>query len=193
MWALRGRELLRASFSLFSRGLPGMSQNVLARLRELEQPIVRRRRPAARRAHVRTDRTRTDLEPVLVAMATWGSRLPITSTGELSVDALILALKTTFDPHAAAGLRARYELRLGDDLFHAEIDDGRFQIARGAADDADATLATAAATLRALVFGGRTLTDAVRRGDAHVGGGRRLVARFARCFPRPTARPTPAS
>jgi hypothetical protein len=54
------------------------------------------------------------VEPAVLHLARWGSRTPLTSDAELSADALILALRTTFDPAAAGGLRARYELRLGE-------------------------------------------------------------------------------
>jgi DNA-binding HxlR family transcriptional regulator len=186
------RELLFGPkrFAELSRGLPGMSQNVLSqRLRELEQDrVVRRRRvgpPASTRVYELTERG-YGLEPVLIALSRWGSRIPTPSAAELSVDALVLALETTFDPRAAGDLRARFELRLGDDRFSAEVGDGRFQVARGGADQADATLETTVATLRALVFGGRSIADAFRSGELHLEGDRRAAVRFVGCFPRPT-------
>lgn len=187
-WALLVvRELLLGPkrFADLSRGLPTMSQNVLSqRLRELEQTgIVRRRRlgpPVGANAYELTE-LGAELEPVLLALGHWGSTTPITSDAELSVDALALALRTAFAPEAAGGLRARFELRLGDDILHAEIADGRFRIARGPDGSADAVLETDAATLRAVVFGGCAPTDAALRltGDAEA------ADRFLSCFPRP--------
>jgi DNA-binding HxlR family transcriptional regulator len=203
-WALLVvRELLLGPkrFTDLSRGLPGVSQNVLSqRLRELEQAgIVRRRRlgpPASLSAYELTGRGH-DLEPVLLGLARWGSRTPTTSTGELSVDALALALRTTFDPGAAGGLNARFDVRLGDDRLHAEIGDGLFHLARGTAEVAhgsadlpDAVIETDVATLRALVFGRRRLADTLRTGDLQVQGDRRAVARFVESFPLPTPAPT---
>jgi alkyl sulfatase BDS1-like metallo-beta-lactamase superfamily hydrolase len=107
------------------------------------------------------------------------------SSAQLSTDALILALKTTFDVRAASGLRARYELRLGDDHFIVEIAHGRFQVARGSTEHADVTFETDVATLRALVFARRSLAEAERSGDVRVRGDRRAAAHFTRCFPRP--------
>src|SRR3981081_3601576 len=103
-WALLViRELLFGPkrFADLSRGLPNMSQNVLSqRLRELEHAgIVRHYRlgpPASTRVDELTD-SGDQLEPVLLAMARWGSRQPLESAAELSVAALVLALKTTFD------------------------------------------------------------------------------------------------
>jgi len=198
------RELLHGPkrFSDLSRGLPGMSQNVLSqRLHDLaEAGIVRRRQlgpPASTGGYELTARG-ADLEPVLVALARWGSRVPAYSAGELSVDALVLALKTTFDPAVAGDLRARYGLRIGADRFRAEIADGRFGITRGTATEGevgtakvdtakvDAVLETDAGTLRALVFGGRPVADAVEDGDLRIAGDRAAAERFVTCFPRPT-------
>lgn len=110
----------------------------------------------------------------------------MTTKTELSVDALILALETTFDPRTASGLDARFELRLDDDRFRAEISNDAFQVARGVADRPDAILATDVAGLRGLVFGGREPADAVRAGDLVLNGDRGAATHFARCFPRPT-------
>jgi DNA-binding HxlR family transcriptional regulator len=192
-WALLVvRELLLGPkrFGALSSGLPGVSQNVLSqRLRELQDAgIVRRRTfgpPASSHGYELTERGR-ELEPVLLALARWGSRVAASSAAELSVDALMLALQTTFDPRGAGTLRAQLELRIGDDCFCAEIGSGRFAVSRGNAGQADAILTTGAATLRALVFGDGTIADAVGGGDLRIDGDQRVVARFIRCFPRPT-------
>lgn len=211
-WALLVvRELLHGPkrFSALSGALPGMSQNVLSqRLRELEDAgLVARRTfgpPASTRGYELTERG-YDLEPVLLALGRWGSRIPAESAAELSVDALILALQTTFDPAAAAGRQARVELRLGDDRFLAEIAAGEFTVARGPAGPVDATLVTDPGMLRAVVFGGLDLAAAEQaagpapgegerggqpdpggRGDRlRVEGDRQVAEWFARCFPRP--------
>lgn len=192
-WALLVvRELMFGPkrYSDLHRGLTGMSQNVLSqRLRELEQVAIVRRRtlgpPAAVRVYELTERG-VDLEPVLIALGRWGSRVPLdaSTTSELSVDALILALKTTFDPGIAGTLRASYQLRVGEDRFHAEIADRQFRVARGEIGDADATIATDAPTLASLVFAGQPLTDAVGAGQVVIDGNDHVVDEFLRCFPR---------
>jgi DNA-binding HxlR family transcriptional regulator len=192
-WALlvvRDLVLGPKRFTDLRRGLRGASQNVLShRLRELEQAgVVLRRRlgpPAGTWVYELTE-WGYDLEAVLLQLARWGSRAPMTSDGELGAEAFILALRTTFDPYAAGELRARYELRLGADRFHAEVSGGRIELARGRADRPDATLETDLATLRALVFGGRPLADAVRSGDLTLEGDQETVARFVALFPRPS-------
>src|SRR5579864_4778053 len=120
-WALLiVRELLLGPkrFTDLRAGLPGASPNVLSqRLQELEQAgIVRRRKlgpPAGVWVYELTD-WGLDLQPVVLALGRWGSRSPLIPAADLSVDALILALQTMFDSRAADGLRARYELRLGE-------------------------------------------------------------------------------
>jgi len=195
-WALLvARELLFGPkrFSDLSRGLPHLSQNVLSqRLRELEEAgVVARGRlgpPASIQVYELTERGRR-LEPVLLALSAWGSRLPLpASGGELSVDALMLALRSTFDPASAGDLAARVELRLGDDRFRVEVAGGELRLARGAfPTPPDATLTTGPATLRGLVFAGRKSADAVRKGDLRVEGDRKLAERLLRCFPRPAS------
>jgi len=191
-WALLVvRELLLGPkrFTDLRGGLPGASPNVLSqRLRELEQAgVVRRRKlgpPAGSRVYELTE-WGLDLEPVVLALGRWGSRSASMPPAELSVDALILALKTTFDPHAAGTLRARYELRLADDRFRVEVAEGRLELRRGAAERPDAAIGADAATLRGLVFGDLPLAEAVGSGKVTLEGDRSAVTRFLRLFSRP--------
>src|ERR687891_640279 len=56
---------------------------------------------------------------------------------ELEGAGVVLSFRTMFDPRAAEGLRAGYELRFGEDRFRAVVEDGRFEISRGAAERPD--------------------------------------------------------
>jgi DNA-binding HxlR family transcriptional regulator len=183
------RELLFGPkrFSDLVRGLPGMSQNVLSqRLRELSGAgVVERRRlgpPVSGQVYELTERGAA-LRPVVVELARWGSRLPTTSRADLSADALALALLTTFDGGDAED--TRITLRLGDDAFAASVSGGRLELVRGRAERPDAEVATDAAGLRTLTFGGRPLAAAVADGDATVIGDAERASRFLRRFPRP--------
>jgi DNA-binding HxlR family transcriptional regulator len=179
-WAiLIVRELLLGPkrFTDLRRGLPGASQSVLTqRLGELESSGVLRRRalepPASAMAYELTDRGR-ELEPVLLGLAGWGSRIPLTSAEELSVDALALAMRTTFDPVVAGDLRIRCELRLDGDRLGVAVAGGRIQVTRGALAQPDAVLEATAAEFRTMIFGSRS-----RRKDP--------LGRLLRSFPRPT-------
>lgn len=189
-WALLVvRELLLGPkrFRDLSRALPGISQNVLSqRLRELAAAgVVRRRQlgpPASTSVYELTEQG-ADLEEVVLALARWGSRRPVPAGGDLSADALVLALRTTFQD----GPDCHLELRLDDDTFTATIDSGKFSIRRGAADQPHAVLATDPRTLRSLVFLGAPLEEAERSGALSVTGDRGVAERFTHCFPRPGA------
>jgi DNA-binding HxlR family transcriptional regulator len=181
------RELLFGAkrFTDLVRGLPGMSQNVLSqRLRDLDEAgIVRTRRlgpPVSARVYELTERGAA-LEPVLLELGRWGSRTSLKSGAELSVDALMLALKTTFVP----GEDFDCELRFGDDVFHVVAVDGRLSLGRGAGDRPEVVAEMDAGTLRALVFGGRPVKAALADDALRLKGERAAFERFARCFPRP--------
>jgi DNA-binding HxlR family transcriptional regulator len=183
------RELLFGPkrFSDLVRGLPGMSQNVLSqRLRELAAAgLAQRRRlgpPVSGQVYELTDRGAA-LRPAVIELARWGSRVPTTSRADLSVDALALALLTTFDADDAEDVRIA--LVLGDDRFAAEVSGGRLEIRRGEQPDADAEIVTDAPGLRSVVFGGRELAEAVRAGAAEAHGDAERAAAFLRRFPRP--------
>jgi DNA-binding HxlR family transcriptional regulator len=193
-WALLVvRELLLGPkrFTDLRAGLPGTSQNVLAeRLRGLETAgVVRRRRlptPARIWVYELTD-WGLELEPVILALGRWGSRAASLPPGELSVDALMIALKTTFDAQAAANLRATFELRLGEERFRVQVANRRLELTRGNVEQPDATLHTDAATLRKLVFGDRQLDAALSVGDVTVSGDRPALSTLLKLFPRPAA------
>ena len=188
-WALLVvRELLLGPkrFSALHRGLGGVSQNVLAqRLRELEAAgVVRRRRlgpPAGSWAYELTERG-TELEPVLIALGRWGRNEPMTAEAELSVDALVLALKTTFDPDAAEELEASLDLQVDDDRLEVTVAGGRLSITRAVAKDPDASLRTDAPTLRELAVRKRRLDDAAAAGDVAIGGDRATAQRLLDAF-----------
>jgi DNA-binding HxlR family transcriptional regulator len=192
-WALLVvRELLLGPkrFTDLRAGLPNASPNVLAqRLRELEAAgVVRRRKlppPAASRVYELTD-WGLELEPVVIRLGRWGARSPsLPREAGLGTDSLILSFRTMFDPRAAEGIEAVYELRLGEDRFRAEVTDGRFEILRGSAYRPDATIASDSATLAALVYGGQPLAGALRSGDVEIEGDEAAVERFLTLFPLP--------
>jgi len=199
-WALLVvRELLLGPkrFTDLRTGIPDVSPDVLGRrLRELEHAgVVLRRKlapPAGSQVYELTD-WGYDLEPVVLALGRWGSRSPShPRDGQLGVDSLVLALKSEFDPVAAKRLRASYELRLGESHFHVEVADGQIEVARGPAAEPDATLTTDPATMAALLWNARPLTEAVRSGDVTIQGSRAAVTRFLGLFPLPEPAPAAA-
>ncbi len=198
-WALLVvRELLLGPkrFTDLRAGLPNASPNVLAqRLRELEGAgVVRRRKlppPAASRVYELTD-WGEELEPVIIGLGRWGARSPSRPRdAQLGVDSLILSLRTMFDAQAAEGLEASYELRLGEEIFRAEVEEGRMEVERGSVEKGapDAIIESEASTLAALVYEGRSLAEALGSGGIRIEGEGAAVARFLTLFalPEPAA------
>src|ERR1017187_10226355 len=126
-WALLVvRELIFGPkrFVQLRSGLRAVSPNVLSqRLRDLEDAGVVRRDvlgPPASPGRAR--------EPILLELGRWGSQEPVTASGELSVSALLLALKTVFDPAAAAD--ATFALRVDGDWYRVTVADQSIDITR---------------------------------------------------------------
>jgi DNA-binding HxlR family transcriptional regulator len=193
-WALLVvRELLLGPkrYTDLRRGLRGASPNVLSeRLRELERAgIVRRRKlppPAGSRVYELTD-WGLELEETVMSLGRWAARSPTPPSDApiVSADSIILALRARFDSRAAHGLRAGYELRLGEDRFRIEVADDELEVARGGADQPDATIDTDNDTLSAVLWEGRPLADAQRSGRMTIDGDKAAVERFVRLFPIP--------
>jgi DNA-binding HxlR family transcriptional regulator len=194
-WALLVvRELLLGPkrFTDLRSGLPNASPNVLAqRLRELERSdVIQRRRlapPAASTVYELTARGR-ELQPVIEALARWGSRATPLPRGDLSADALMIALQTTFQAESAKGWTGRFEIRVGADRFSAEVVRQGLSVQRGDPEAAEAViLCSDAAALRQVVFGGRSLSRARQAGELRIEGDARLAAKFLASFRRPVA------
>ena len=198
-WALLVvRELLLGPkrFTDLRAGLPNASPNVLAqRLRELEGAgVVRRRKlppPAASRVYELTE-WGEELEPIIIGLGRWGARSALRPReAGIGVDSIILSFRTMFDARAAEGLRASYELRFGEESFRAVVEDGRFEVERGGAEQPDAIIESDPGTLAALVYEGRPLEEALRSGEVRIEGDRSAVERFLGLFslPEPAAAP----
>lgn len=194
-WALlvvRDLILSPKRFTDLRRGLPRIPSNVLsARLKELEEAgIVRRRllpRPQTGVVYELTEFGR-ELEDVVLSLGLWGARSLAEPRPEDTVnpDSMMLALRATFRPEAARGLRASYELRLGEIVFHARVDKGSLEVAEGPLPDADLILETDLA-LRLLMSGELSPRDAVKSGKVRIVGKIDLLERFAEIFHIPSA------
>lgn len=169
-------------------GLPGIGTNLLAqRLRFLEeQNIVERRMlpaPASTEAYDLTERGRA-LEPVLVEMVRWGHGV----MGKPNPNEIhrahwsVLAMKAVFNAEEARGVRAEYEYRIDDTIFHARVDDGELRTSQGPALNPDFTLVTDTDTFVTLISGGITLQDAATSGRLRVDGDWTALERSSELF-----------
>jgi DNA-binding HxlR family transcriptional regulator len=193
-WALLlVRELLLGPkrYTDLRRGLPNASPNVISeRLRELERAgIVRRRTlppPAGSRIYELTD-WGLELEETVMSLGRWAARSPrpLADAPVASADSIVLALRARFEPRAAKGLRATYELRLGEDRFRIGVADGEITVARGDAEQPAATIESDPDTLDSVLWGTRSLADAQHSGGITIEGDKALVERFVRLFPTP--------
>jgi DNA-binding HxlR family transcriptional regulator len=199
-WALvLVSDLLRGPkrFSELQRGQPRIPSNVLsARLKELEDAgVVRRRvlpRPGSGVGYELTEYGR-ELEDVVLRLGRWGARSMSEPRPEdtFTTDSVFLALRSTFRPEAARGLRANYELRIGDIVVHARIDDGSLDVQEGPLPGADLVLETDL-SLHPLLTGELDPDEAITTGRVRVEGDRDLLERFAEAFhlpPAPVAHP----
>jgi DNA-binding HxlR family transcriptional regulator len=189
-WALLVvRDLLVGPkrFTDLLRGLPGIPSNILtARLKELENAGVAQRRvlPRPSRAVVyELTGYGLELEAVVVELGRWGAK----NLGDprpdetITVDSLITALRSTFRPEASRGFRAGYELRVGEIVLHARVDDGRVEVAEGSLPGADLTI-EAGPGIRAVMAGELSPADAIASGTVHLTGDAELLSRFAEIF-----------
>jgi len=166
-------------------GLPRMSpQLVSRRLKELEYSGVVRALDTTDRYEL-TAYGRALEEPVL-AFGRWGAAaLATPRTEDIVTDSsLMAALKATFRPETAGDAALSYELRIGDNLLHARIDDGVLELGTGPLPDADAKL-DLGYLLLALMTGEMTADDVLTTGQVRVDGDPALLRRFVTMFQLP--------
>lgn len=169
------------------RGLPGIPTNILTtRLKELEEAgIVRRRalaRPSRGVAYELTERGLELEEPVL-AIGRWGAKLLDAPRADevITADSLVMALRTTFRSPEAKGIRANYELRMGDVTLNAQVNDGKLSAGSGPSASPDLIIETGPG-LKALMAGEITPRDALAQHLVRIKGKRQLLDCFARIF-----------
>lgn len=176
-WALLAvRELLLGPkrFADLLRGLDGISPNVLSqRLKDLDAAGVVQREvhgpPVSGTVYSLTDRG-VALEPILIQLGRWGREQPLDATGPMSVDALLLAFRTTFDSNTAGDLEATVELCIDDNRVWARVSGGMLTMSRGSEPTAHAVVTGGVSAVRTLVYRGGTVRDAVATGLVHIDG-----------------------
>ena len=182
-------------FTDLRRGLPKIPTNVLAaRLKELEGAGVVRRRVLARpEGSVIYELTEygMELEDIVIRLGRWGAKLldePLPNE-IVTVDSMVMAMRSTFHPDAARGLRAGYELRLGDIIIHARVDDASLEASAGPLPQPDLII-EAGPGIKDLMSGEISASEAIESGIVHLTGDAELLTRFAEIF---RIEPMPAS
>jgi DNA-binding HxlR family transcriptional regulator len=174
-------------FTDLRRGLPRIPSNILSdRLKELEDAgVVQRRvlpRPAGSIVYELTEHG-GDLEDAVLALGRWGARsLGYPRPGEIiTVDSVIMAMRTTFRPDAAKDLRASYELRLGDVILNLQIEDGSLRVAEGSLPEADLVI-EAGPAIKTLMAREVSPAEAIANGLVRLTGNAELLGRFVEIF-----------
>ena len=192
-WALMTvRELLLGPkrFTDLRAGLPHASPNILSmRLRDLEEHgIVRKRKlppPAASQVYELTPRGH-EIAPILDALGTWGSRLPLPGPdATMSFDAHILSFRTLFQPDAGRGLRRARGAAARRAHVPRHVADGRFEIVEGTLEAPDAVIVSDHGTALAVAHGRASLAEAEAAGALTIEGDRETAVRFLGLFPLP--------
>lgn len=183
------RELLTGPkrFKDLLAGLPGIGTNLLAaRLKALaEHGVVRKATlppPAGSEVYELTDLGRS-LEPVVLGLSRWGSRLMDEEPREgddVRPAWAAMALRSLFEPEAG-GPREVYEFRIDGEAFHLRAEGGAVEGRQGAADRPDVVISGSAGTFLALAAGRLVPEEALGSGKIRIEGERDRDA-VARCL-----------
>lgn len=166
-------------------GLPRIPSNILAtRLKELQEAGIIRRAPRSRVIVYELTPYGRELEPVILGLGAWGFK----ALGEpreeqiITPDAMTIALRTAFQPDAAAALPATsYATRFGSAQLLVKVTGPALHVARGMGP-ADLTFA-AGPEFRRVIAGEVDPQRAIERGIVEViDGPGLLLDRFADTF-----------
>jgi DNA-binding HxlR family transcriptional regulator len=195
-WALLVvRELLDGPkrYTDLREGLPGISTDLLAsRLRDLEREGLVERQilppPAASKVYRLTD-DGAALEPVLVALAGWGTRrLSTDQDGEFRSQWLTLSLRSMFTPAAAQDDTVTVDFLVNSSRLRARIDRGALTFDHHPTGPADVVISGDAAALSALARSPEDRTAVIAEGRVTIDGDPHAIAALQRAFglePRP--------
>jgi DNA-binding HxlR family transcriptional regulator len=175
-WALLVvRELLLGPqrFTDLRAALARASSNVVAdRLRELEgRGVVRRRKlppPAGSQVYELTGWGR-ELEPIVLALGSWGLGAPPPEPATLSATSVLIFLRTSAHPDPAAP-SAIYRVELDGRVWTVRSDSGEVDVEPGDPGSPDASIRTDPKTLNALLDDPAALPTALSDGSAAADG-----------------------
>ncbi|MFI6518882.1 winged helix-turn-helix transcriptional regulator [Spirillospora sp. NPDC050679] len=188
------RELLTGPkrFGDLQASLRGLGTGLLsARLKHLEREGLARKvtlPPPARTPAYALTEAGEELGPAVLALARWGLRWAM---GERREDEtfhagwLVLGMRSCFVPEAAAGVRATYEFRVGDEVFHFDVDDGAIDTVHGPAQRPDVVVTADEELFIRLGEGRTTLAAGLEDGSADATGDAALLRKLGEMFVRP--------
>ncbi|MFD4368447.1 winged helix-turn-helix transcriptional regulator [Rhodococcus sp. NPDC058521] len=172
------------------QGLPGIPSNILStRLKELEEAdvITRRALPRPSNAVVyELTEYGQGLEEAMKSLGRWGARTLRDPRPDdaITIDSMVMALRSTFHSEHADSTDSTYELRLGDIILSAHVHDGAVDVRDGPAEAPDLVIITGPA-IKALMAGEISPAEALEQGSVVVAGDAALLEDFARTFSIP--------
>lgn len=125
-------------------------------------------------------------------MARWGSQSAAAAEHELSPRALLIAMRTTYEPASSRDAAGQFELHIGDESFVVATGQGSITVAAGRVQCPDAVIWSGPAALRAVIFGDLALADALRSGALRIDGDGDAAAALLASFRRPPLATSPA-
>lgn len=177
-------------------GLPRISTKLLSmRLKELEYSgVIRHRATQGQEDVYELTEYGRGLQDVLLALGRWGAMSLATPRPEdiVTEDSVLVAIRATFVPEAAAGLDLSLELHVADVVLHARVTDGVLDLGRGPLPGADAVI-DPGPMLKGLLTGEVDPEEALASGHVTLTGDPKALHRFVEVFrlPRMPA-PVPA-
>jgi DNA-binding HxlR family transcriptional regulator len=174
-------------FTDLLRGLPGIPTNGLtARLKELEDDgIVSRRALSHPERAVVYELTAygRELEETVDALGRWGAKtLGDPRPGEIvTLDSMMSAMRSIFQPAAARGVSATYELRFGEIVLHVRVRGRKLTVGAGPSPE-PAVVIEAGPAIKQLFSGELSPRDALRKRIVKMNGDPALLEQFARLF-----------
>ena len=113
-----------------------------------------------------------ELEGPLLALGYWGAKSMGAPGPEdfVSLDSLALALRGSFRPDAAAGVDARYELKMRGKSLRIDVRDGYATIPGSPSEVPDLVVEVAPEVVSALLAGQLDVATAAARGELHYEG-----------------------
>ncbi|HEY4460391.1 MAG TPA: helix-turn-helix domain-containing protein [Pseudonocardiaceae bacterium] len=173
-------------------GLAGIPTNVLStRLKELEQSgiVERRVAPAPQRGVLYALTTvGHELEPAVLALGRWGTtQLSDPEPGDIvTPESVTLTFRGVFDPDAATGLTASWEIHAHDLVLHLVLTDGKLESGPGPAPDKpDLTITAKLADHELPSY--QAIMQAAKCGLVDLKGRRKLLDTFIKQFDVPRA------
>ncbi|MEV6426350.1 winged helix-turn-helix transcriptional regulator [Nocardia sp. NPDC051463] len=193
------RELLTGPkrFGDLQKCLRGMGTGLLAsRMKYLEREGLAEKvmlpAPARTPAYALTDAGR-ELGPAVLELARWGMKWAMGERRDSETfhpGWAVLGLEACFDAEAAAAVRAVYEFRVGDEVFHVRVDDGTIEALHGPAQHPDVVIEADYEVFAELADGRLSLADAIKNEAVSTSGDQQALRRLGTLFrrPRPVAR-----